>query len=75
MWTVNSRREMIQATKWGAKAILTDKTAEFLELRKQMESDWAKIAAETTWKFAWTSIWYTSLANVRAASHLHCQPY
>lgn len=57
---------MIQATKWGAKAILTDKTAEYLELRKQMATNWAKIAAETTWKFAWTSIWYTSLANVRS---------
>jgi phosphatidylglycerol phospholipase C len=30
---------MIEATKWGAKAILTDRTAEFLELRSQMESE------------------------------------
>ena len=38
VWTVNDRREMIQATKWGVKAILTDKTAEFLSLRDQMSS-------------------------------------
>lgn len=37
VWTVNKRSEMIEATKWGAKAILTDKTAEFLALRAQME--------------------------------------
>lgn len=38
VWTVNKRSEMIEATKWGAKAILTDRTAEFLALRAQMES-------------------------------------
>lgn len=36
--------------------------------------DWDAVSAETTWKFAWTSIWYTSLASVRfahlEASHL-----
>lgn len=30
---------MIEATKWGAKAILTDRTAEFLILRQQMEGE------------------------------------
>lgn len=25
--------------------------------------DWLAVSAETTWKFQWTSIWYTSLAN------------
>lgn len=39
VWTVNKRAEMIEATKWGAKAILTDRTAEFLALRNQMESE------------------------------------
>lgn len=38
VWTVNDRREMIQATKWGAKAILTDKTAAYLSLRGEMSS-------------------------------------
>lgn len=36
VWTVNKRNEMIEATKWGAKAVLTDKTADFLSLRQQM---------------------------------------
>jgi phosphatidylglycerol phospholipase C len=39
VWTVNDRKKMIEATKWGVKAILTDKTAEYLTLRKQMESE------------------------------------
>lgn len=38
VWTVNDRREMIQATKWGAKAILTDRTAAYLSLRGEMSS-------------------------------------
>lgn len=80
---------MIEATKWGAKAILTDRTAEFLKLREQMNGercsaapfspnfvadlshsaeDWLAVSAETTWKFQWTSIWYTSLANYFLAS-------
>lgn len=36
---------MIEATKWGAKAILTDKTAEFLALRQQMQSKFYDIFA------------------------------
>ncbi|ORY90748.1 PLC-like phosphodiesterase [Leucosporidium creatinivorum] len=68
VWTVNKRAEMIEATKWGAKAILTDRTAEFLKLREQMNEDWLTVSAETTWKFQWTSIWYTSLANYLLAS-------
>ena len=39
VWTVNKRAEMIEATKWGVKAILTDRTAEYLKLRNQMESE------------------------------------
>lgn len=39
VWTVNKRAEMIEATKWGVKAILTDRTAEFLALRSEMESE------------------------------------
>lgn len=62
VWTVNKRAEMIEATKWGAKAILTDRTADFLKLREDMENDWTSISAETTWKFQWTSFWYTSIA-------------
>jgi phosphatidylglycerol phospholipase C len=39
VWTVNARNEWIQATKWGVSAILTDKTGEFLNLRKEIEGE------------------------------------
>ncbi|CEQ39271.1 SPOSA6832_00764 [Sporobolomyces salmonicolor] len=68
VWTVNSRREMIEATKWGAKAILTDKTDEWLSLRFEMENDWEKVSKETSWRFAYTSVWYSSIANYFLAS-------
>lgn len=38
-WTVNRRDEMIEATRWGVKAILTDRTAELQSLRKEMAKD------------------------------------
>jgi len=63
VWTVNSRREMIKAAEWGAKVILTDKTADFYELRKEMEADWPAVSAETGKAFGWSSIWYTGVAN------------
>lgn len=44
VWTVNKRAEMIEATKWGAKAILTDRTAEFLKLREQMNGERRRFA-------------------------------
>ncbi|BGP18907.1 hypothetical protein JCM10213_005508 [Rhodosporidiobolus nylandii] len=69
VWTVNSRSEMIEATKWGAKGILTDKTKALLDLRAEMESDWEKVAKETnSTRFAWSSFWYSSLANYFLAS-------
>ena len=64
VWTVNERREMIEATKWGAKAILTDRTDDWLALKNEMLSDWDKVAKETSWKFGWTSYRYTFFANV-----------
>lgn len=64
VWTVNARNEMIEATKWGAKAILTDRTKALLDLRAEMQQDWAKVSRETTGLFRWTSFWYTGPANV-----------
>ena len=55
---------MIEATKWGAKAILTDRTDDWLALKNEMLSDWDKVAKETSWKFGWTSYRYTFFANV-----------
>lgn len=64
VWTVNARNEMIEATKWGAKAILTDRTKALLDLRAEMQQDWDKVSKETTGLFRWTSFWYTGPANV-----------
>lgn len=41
VWTVNRKDEMIEATRWGVKAVLTDKTALFQDLRKNMTNDFA----------------------------------
>ncbi|GAA6001786.1 uncharacterized protein JCM10292_005909 [Rhodotorula paludigena] len=68
VWTVNSRREMIEATKWGAAAILTDRTKALLDLRAEMEQDWGKVAKETSSLFAWTSFWYSGIANYLISS-------
>ncbi|GAA6039630.1 hypothetical protein JCM8097_002226 [Rhodosporidiobolus ruineniae] len=68
VWTVNERREMIEATKWGAKAILTDRTKALLDLRAEMETDADKVFRETTRLFAWSSIWYSSVANYLISS-------
>lgn len=68
VWTVNARNEMIEATKWGAKAILTDRTKALLDLRAEMQQDWDKVSKETTGLFRWTSFWYTGPANVSVHS-------
>ncbi|KAH8922281.1 PLC-like phosphodiesterase [Atractiella rhizophila] len=63
VWTVNKRNEMIEATKWGVKAILTDRTADLLKLRKEMTSEWHAVSKENGPLFSWSSIWYNSLVN------------
>ena len=74
VWTVNDRREMIEATKWGAKAILTDRTDDWLALKNEMLNDWDKVAKETSWVFGWTSLKYTFFANV-SLSFLSLSPF
>lgn len=39
VWTVNRSDEMIEATRWGVKAILTDKTDLYQDLRKGMTGE------------------------------------
>ncbi|KAH9473767.1 hypothetical protein MJO29_000823 [Puccinia striiformis f. sp. tritici] len=63
VWTVNDRLEMIEASKWGVDAILTDKTADYLELRRQMKDDWEAITAETSILFPYRSIHYNGLVS------------
>jgi len=63
VWTVNDRQEMIEACKWGVDAILTDKTADYLALRQQMEDDWSAVTAETSALFPYSSIHYNGLVS------------
>jgi len=63
VWTVNRRDEMIEATRWGVKAILTDDTAMLHSLRKEMASDFSKTRAESVgFFFRWTK-WHYYTAN------------
>lgn len=39
VWTVNRSDEMVEATRWGVKAILTDKTDLFQDVRKNMAGE------------------------------------
>ena len=41
VWTVNRPDEMIEATRWGVKAVLTDNTGMFRDLRIEMAKDFA----------------------------------
>jgi len=64
VWTVNARNEMIEATKWQVKAILTDRTADYLALRTSMKDDWEKISQEPSPSLlAMNSIYSWSLIN------------
>lgn len=42
VWTVNRKDEMIEATKWGVKAILTDRTSTLQGLRVSMEGKYKR---------------------------------
>ncbi|PPQ63159.1 hypothetical protein CVT24_005799, partial [Panaeolus cyanescens] len=58
VWTVNEPEQMMEATRWGVNAIITDTTQTWLDLRKALQNDYEKIGAQygrfflwTTWKF------------------------
>lgn len=62
VWTVNRKDEMIEATRWGVKAVLTDKTATFQDLRKNMSDDFASTRqTEVGIFFRWASWRYYTL--------------
>jgi len=46
VWTVNKRNEMIRSAKWGVSVILTDRTADLVNLRQEMKDDWNKVSEE-----------------------------
>ncbi|TIA89367.1 hypothetical protein E3P99_02149 [Wallemia hederae] len=82
VWTVNSRSEMIEASKWGVDGIITDETKYFVQLRKDMTScakhlsrnnaydapsDFNGIFKENGPLFPWSSIkYYKPLTDLAA---------
>lgn len=60
-WTVNRTDEMVAATSWGLKAILTDRTDTLNQLRKDMTADYEGVYRKYVgpW-FGWTSLRYYS---------------
>lgn len=62
VWTVNRKDEMVEATRWGVKAVLTDKTALFQNLRKDMTQDFASTRqGEVGMFFRWATWRYYTL--------------
>lgn len=63
-WTVNRKDEMIEATRWGVKAILTDKTDLLQTVRTHMTDDFAEYRRnEVGVFFRWASWRYWSAAQ------------
>lgn len=64
VWTVNRKDEMIEATRWGVKAILTDKTAMLQTVREKMNTDFSEYRRnEVGYFFRWASWRYYSLSQ------------
>lgn len=59
VWTVNRQDEMVEATRWGVKAILTDYTADLRQLREAMSADFDATYRKyvSPW-FSWGSLRY-----------------
>lgn len=59
VWTVNRPDEMVEATRWGVTAVLTDCTDLFNRLKQEMSTDFERIYGEyvgtafrwATWKY------------------------
>ena len=60
-WTVNRSDEMVEAARWGVRAILTDRTDVLHRLNQEMSENFDKTYRENVspW-FAWTTLRYYS---------------
>ncbi|PWN26510.1 PLC-like phosphodiesterase [Jaminaea rosea] len=59
VWTVNRKDEMVEATRWGVKAILTDKTAMLQDVREGMTADFPQYRRnEVGMFFRWSTLRY-----------------
>jgi len=69
VWTINRREEMLEAVRWGVKAVLTDLTKEFLALKTEIEADYGKVASASRF-FLWTRLdYYTLFATMQWTSY------
>jgi phosphatidylglycerol phospholipase C len=57
VWTVNRRDEMIEATRYGVKAILTDKTDLLRDVRNEMQDDFVGARSEQVGIFFRWATW------------------
>jgi len=65
VWTVNEVEHMMEAVRWGANVILTDKTQTLLELRAGLENDYEKISAKYNSRlFLWTQPRYYGIIHM-----------
>lgn len=63
-WTVNRKDEMIEATRWGVKAILTDETALLQTVREKMTDDFSGYRqGEVGFFFRWATVRYWGLCQ------------
>ncbi|BEJ13668.1 hypothetical protein CspHIS471_0308420 [Cutaneotrichosporon sp. HIS471] len=46
-WTVNSREEMLECARWGVTAIITDKPELWRDIKRDLETDRAKVLKRT----------------------------
>jgi len=58
VWTVNEVAHMMEAVRWGADVILTDKTQTWLEFRTQLQNDYENMSAKHSRLFLWTRLKY-----------------
>lgn len=65
VWTVNRTDEMIEATRWGVKAVLTDNTDQFRNLRVEMAKDFNSTRSDNVGIFfRWATWRYWALAQL-----------
>ncbi|EIW85921.1 PLC-like phosphodiesterase [Coniophora puteana RWD-64-598 SS2] len=68
VWTVNDPRHMLEATKWGAKAVLTDYPERWLRLREEMSRPGARdtMLANNGFLHMWTTplLWVPAVPGI-----------
>ncbi|ESK89741.1 glycerophosphodiester phosphodiesterase [Moniliophthora roreri MCA 2997] len=58
IWTVNKPEQMMEASRWGVDVIITDVTQTWLEMRRNLSTDYEKIGGRYGRVFLWTTLRY-----------------